>query len=294
MLPLHASELACYQRCPREHQHAYVARRVPLLRPEALTRGTSVHRWLNQWWSTDGYVHAANMPEDPIARACCLGYAAYYERPHLEHVKVEAPWQVRLGSVECAGTVDAIGFEPYAGDPVRGFYPGTGGVALSGDEIIVEHKTTSSDISPGSAYWREVSLTNTQASMYAAAFPGAKLLWDAIRKPAIRKLRAGKSNEETDDELCARALALITENPDKYYQRQYIVRLEHEHASFINDIELVDAQRRVLQQPRNAKACWSFGRRCGYFQVCWESETLDNDALFTQNTHGLPTEENES
>lgn len=269
---LHASEVTCYQRCPREHQYAYVARRVPLVRPEALTRGTSVHRWLNEFWrgTFSGGLLDTYLPSDPIARACCLGYAAYYGRPPAAlSIIVEHPFVCSFGGVECAGTLDAL-------------------MVLNGEDVIVEHKTTASDISPGSAYWQQVSTCNVQVSMYAAAFPGAKVLYDVIRKPGLRKLRAGKPNEETDDELVARCLAAMSEEPAKYFQRAVIVRLEHEHEAFARDLYLVDSLRRLPDQPRNPSSCMAFGRRCGYFDVCWNGASLDDDSKFTENLHGLP------
>jgi hypothetical protein len=292
MPPLHASEATCLQRCPREWLHAYIDRRVPLVRPEALTRGTSVHRWLNAWWSMSPEFMAAQghniLPYDPIARACCLGYAARWERPHLLDCLVEEPFLTNVGGVECAGNVDVLGWERRVGDIFDGL-------------TICEHKTTSSDISPGSLYWRQVSQTNLQVSMYAAAFPGAKVLYDVIRKPSFRKLRAGKLNEETDDELVARCLAAMSAEPDKYFARAYVVRLEHEHAAFAQDVQSLDALRLIygatgisswraahsVHAPRNPASCHSFGRQCGYFEVCWGMERLDNDAAFGPNLHGL-------
>lgn len=310
--PLHASEARTYQACPRRWKHAYIDRRVPLLKPEALTRGSSVHRWLNAWWApnmtVDGRGTGSLLPEDPIARACCLGYAARYERPHLQDVEVELPFTAAIGGVRCAGTVDALGWEPGKPSEVKvghiGAHP-TDPTMVKVDlllyprspshMVIVEHKTTSSDISPGSSYWQQVSQTDLQVSLYAAAFPGATILYDVIRKPSLRKLRQGKETEETDDHLVARCLEDMSRFPDKYFQRQVIVRLEHEHAAFAADVTAIDALRRLhafpppqfhLKAPRNPSACMDYGRRCGYWDVCWGMESIDNDAVFTHNTHG--------
>lgn len=271
MLPLHSSEMLTYQRCPREWQHAYVARRVPLLRPEALTRGKAVHQWLAGAWSG---VPAA-LPEDPIAQACCLGYAARYGRQvtDLQQVQVEVGWEGLVGGVECAGELDAIGYES------------------DGQEVIVDHKTTSRDISPGSSYWSEIVTGNVQVSMYAAAHPGAKLMWDVIRKPALRKLRAGKPNEETDAQLVVRCLEAMAEDPARYFARVTVVRLEHEHAAFAEDVAAVDALRRGGPNPRNPSSCHSFGRLCRYHSVCYGNVSLDDDSVYGMNTHGLETSE---
>lgn len=275
LLPLHASEMRTYLRCPREHQHAYVARRVPLERPEALARGTSVHRYLNGWWRGDAEIV---LPEDPIARAMCLGYNARYSGPleGLAHVSaVEHPFETTLGGVRCAGTVDVLAEDHE-------------------NVVIIEHKTTASDISPGGVYWREFSKTNVQVSMYLAAYPRATIVVDALRKPAFSRLRKGKPNEETDDELALRCLAAMAEDPAKYFARYTIVRLESEREAFELDVGLVDERRRLRLQPRNADACHSFGRTCGYFDCCWEGASLDDDTVYGPNLHGLPVEDTES
>lgn len=256
MNPLHASEMRCYQRCPREWQHSYQSQREPLVKPEALSRGTAVHRYLNRWWMCE-----VDDPIDPIVKACCWGYSARYGAPHLSSVRVELPFTCTLGGVDCAGTVDAHG---YLGDV----------------EYVVEHKTTSSDISAGSAYWREVMHTNLQASLYLAAFPNARILYDVLRKPAFSKLRKGKPSEETDDELVARCLAAMAEEPAKYFARYEVVRLEVEKTELAADIVMVDRLRRGVEHPRNPSSCFTFGRECGYFPVCWEGRSLSNDTLY--------------
>lgn len=309
--PLHASEATCYLRCPREHQLAYGLRRVPRQTHQALSRGTSVHRCLNAWWGTCGALADGDLPTDPIARACCLGYQARYSMPHLEHVRVEVPWEATLGGVRCAGTVDAVGFDEH------------------GDEVIVEHKTTSLDIGPGAIYWRQVAVTDVQVSMYAAAFPGARVLYDVVRKPdlehsqvpvvdslgipvvldahgsRVRKTTGDKgwrrtgdkekgyvlqTRPETDDELVARCLAAMAADPARYFARSYIVRLEHEHEAFTRDLQLVDGMRRLPMQPRSPRSCYAFGRECGFYPVCWEGRSIDDDTLYTENTHGMPNE----
>jgi PD-(D/E)XK nuclease superfamily len=291
--PLHVSELRTYLRCPRKWSHAYRARRVPIIRPEALLRGSAVHRWLNAWHSGEIVKlpladRAAFLPADPIARACCLGYEARYGLRGIMDPLVEVPFRTMLGRTEVAGNVDVTGFEPTKKDSKSGYS------WVAGDPILIEHKTTSADISPGSSYWQEIAVSDSQISMYSAAFPGAKILYDAIRKPGLRKLRAGKPNEETDGELVARCLDAMAKEPEKYFQRAVMVRLEHEHAAFVRDVELVDELRRRPEHPRNASSCHSFGRRCGFFGVCWQGQSLDDDSVFTHNDHGEHASEGET
>ena len=257
--PLHASEMKLYLACPRKWHHAHGSRRVPRAESEALTRGRAVHRWLEGWWSGS----AVELPEDPIARACCLGYDAYWQHPLEGRWLTEASWRAELGGVACAGTLDAV-----AGD------------------AIVEHKTTSQDITPGSMYWRQVVTTDVQVSMYRAAFPGATILYDVIRKPALRPLRAGKPNEESAEEFVARCIAAMAEEPEKYFQRATVVRLESEDEAFARDVVSVDRLRRGSEHPRSAGNCFAYGSRCGYFDVCWGSASLSDDSVFRDQDAG--------
>jgi hypothetical protein len=188
--------------------------------------------------------------------------------PGLEVRGVEVPFSALVGDVEVEGTVDDL-------------------AEKNGQLIVIEHKTTSSDISAGGAYSREVVLTNLQATMYLAAFPGATILYDVIRKPAFRKLREGKPNEETDDELVARCLEAMAKDPARYFARFKVIRLEVEKAEFARDIAMIDRLRRGIEHPRNPSSCHAFGRMCGYFPVCWEGASLDDDTKFTANLHGV-------
>lgn len=53
--------------------------------------------------------------------------------------------------------------------------------------LVVEHKTTSADITPGSPYWRRLAL-DAQVSLYLGG--AGSLLYDVIKKPSLRPLRA--------------------------------------------------------------------------------------------------------
>ena len=149
MNPLHASEMRAYQACPRMWQHAYLDRRVPVSKSEAISRGTEVHRYLEQWWLGRTII-PSDLPPDPIAQACCLGYSAHYGSLPAGRIDVELPFTCEVGGsddtdglhtygVVCAGTVDALVCDVY------------------GELTIYEHKTTSRDLGPGALYWREMT-----------------------------------------------------------------------------------------------------------------------------------------
>lgn len=254
------SELACFRRCTREHHYRYRLRVEPLIPAESLVRGRRQHQALASWWSSDGVAYDLD-GMSPADRALFRGYSLTYQQPHLANVRVNVPFRVELShGLHVVGELDAMG------------------VGESG-AVIVEHKTTGSDIRPGSAYWREVVHTAPQASTYLLAFPGATVLWDALHKPQLRKLRAGKPNEETDAEFEARCLTSIAEEPERYYQRTTVVRLEEELKG--HRFEMIAWSQMISQwdskrgAPRNPDACWHFGRPCDFFGVCWEGRSLN-------------------
>lgn len=261
--PLHVSEMRLYQACPRKWSYAHVERRVPLERSLALSRGTEVHLWLAAWWA--GHGDDVELPADPVARACCIGYGAYYGEPprSVGAWQTEVPFTATVGGEAVAGTLDALSLDS---DSLRRGVP----PAVE----IVEHKTTSAPIEPGSPYWRQVVTCDPQVSMYLTAFPTAKVVYDVVRKPALRPLRAGKPNEETEDEYVSRMVAAMAEEPERYFQRANVVRLEADHEAFERDVVDVRRLMRTGVVPRNTSACFDFGRRCEYFGVCFEGMNL--------------------
>jgi hypothetical protein len=167
--------------------------------------------------------------------------------------------------------------------------------------LVVEHKTTSSDIGPGSAYWAKLTL-DTQVSAYLGAHEGVEgMLYDVIRKPGIRPYKATppadrkytkagalyasqREADETPEEFAERLRADISADPNRYYQRGVIVRLPDEAAEAARDTWLVAGSIRESMRldawPRNPGACDSYGRTCDYWSVCAGQAHLDDEALF--------------
>ena len=256
--PLHASEVKLYQACPRKWVFSYLLRRVSVQESIHLTRGKQVHSYLEDWWR--GYMHTCcDLPTEPLSQACCIAYDAYWGKPPVGAWYTEGYWVSKVGNVNCAGTVDAI-------DSVQ--------------NTIVEHKTTSQDISPGSMYWRQVVTTDVQVSMYRAAFPGATILYDVIRKPALRQKK-----DESEQDFVVRLVEAMAAKPEEYFQRATVVRLESEDEAFYADLVSVDRLRHGKEHPRNPANCFNYGSRCEYFDVCWGSQSLDDDSVFKNREH---------
>lgn len=256
------SELACYRACPRKHHYAYRERLAPLVPAEALTKGTDVHKALSASWLSNG--RATLLTPDVVTSALVAGYRQYYSPivpANATNLRTSVAFRVELETCILVGECDAVYTD------------------VAGRTVVVEHKTTSSGIEPGSSYWAEKVVSNPQVAAYLLAFPGAFVLWDALRKPAFRKLREGKPNEETDDGFYWRTLDAISKEPERYYQRANIFRTPEELDEARQDIETWAnrAKYELRTTPRNPDSCFSFGRRCEYFDLCWHGVAPDED-----------------
>ena len=176
--------------------------------------------------------------------------------------------------------------------------------------LVVEHKTTSADITPGSPYWRRLTL-DTQVSTYLGATEGVEgMLYDVIRKPGIKPYKATpeadrkytkagtlyaaqRAADETPEEYAERLRADISSDPNKYYARGIVVRLPHERIEAARDTWLVAGSIRESMRldawPRNPSSCDAYGRTCDYWAVCAGETTIDDAARF--RTAETPHEE---
>lgn len=122
----------------------------------------------------------------------------------------------------------------------------------------------------------------------------ARVAEKTANDPRVGQLHANQREEdETPEEFRDRLIEHIGENPDRYYQRGTVVRLEEQErdaaydlwqtARNIRDSELAD------RYPRTPGACVRYGRTCDYFDVCTNVESIDDDLRF--RTAGKPHEE---
>jgi hypothetical protein len=166
--------------------------------------------------------------------------------------------------------------------------------------FVLEHKTSSADIGPGSDYIARLRLDG-QVSMYlrAAREMGhgepAGVLYDVIGKVALRPYKKSaeiklkkdgtpyancRLEDETPDEYRARVAEHIAANPDDYFQRVTVVRLEDELREFERELWQMgsimrDAVRTGIA-PRNPDACSRYGSMCSFWPVCSGETSQDS------------------
>ena len=105
----------------------------------------------------------------------------------------------------------------------------------------------------------------------------------AVLEPS-RLYASCREHDETPDEYRARIREHIAANPDAYYQRGEVVRLESEmHAydleTWQQAVQMRDAQRLGIA-PRNPEACSRFGSVCSFFDVCSGAASLEDESRF--------------
>ncbi len=313
---LTSSRLKDARACQRRHKMHYLDGYVPVEEAGPLRFGSMIHTALEAWWSHYPDVRLqealAAIPADAdpfeaaMARALMLGYDTRWASQEYEVLAVEHEFRVPLinpatGAAsrtwQLAGKVDAI-------------------VSEAGRVLIVEHKTASQEIEPGSDYLKRLRL-DSQVSVYfegarAAGYPAEGCVYDVLRKPALRPLKATpeeerkytkekrdkagnliepsrlyanqRENDETPGEYFERLCAAIAEDPTRYFVRAEVVRLDAEMADAMADLWNVGRQIREAEVmgrfPRNPDACVMYGRTCPYFAVCAGEASLEDTTLF--------------
>lgn len=192
-----------YGSCPRMDYFHSIVRRVLRKKDENLRFGSLFHKGLEAWWRArmdvptdpDGWILSAidavrsDTDSDPFdrikAEILMHGYHTVWSGDDIEVLGVEVPFEGDLRNpltsgvsrtFRLGGKIDAI---------VR---------APSGQVWLVEHKTSSEDISDGSIYWQRLTL-DSQVSTYMTGarmlgYEPAGCIYDVIGKPSMRPLKA--------------------------------------------------------------------------------------------------------
>lgn len=174
-----------------------------------------------------------------------------------------------------------------------------------GKRLLLEHKSASEDIAdPAATYWRRLAIDSQVSSyMLKSLQAGDKLdgaLYDVIRKPSIRPKRLAKADlaeistkgtycgfeverDEYEDVLRGQgdetpylyALRVAREaltEPERYYQRRMIPRLDDDVAEYATELWAIADEIRLARLTgrhfRNSSACMEWGRPCEYLGIC--------------------------
>lgn len=318
------SQQKCYRRCAREHYFAYTLGYRPIEVDENLRFGSLIHLGLEHWWrAPEGRLEAAiealrdqtdNEYELAKAGVMLQGYDLRWRDDPYEVIAVESEFRAPLlnpdtgaasRTFELGGVLDVL---------VRNL--------TDGRIKLMEHKTSSDDIGPGSDYWKRLRI-DSQISIYlegVRALTGhaiSECVYDVLGKPGLRpssiperdehgskivldkdgervRTKAGKWREtasaadgyvlqtrpETPDEYRQRLVEHIADNPERYYQRGAVVRLDTEKIEAMHDAwgtaRMIRDSELSGRWPRNVDSCVRWGRSCDYFAVCTGEASLED------------------
>lgn len=238
------------------------------------------------------------------ARGLMIGYDAKWRDAKWETIGVEEVFHLPVVNPETGAKSRTF--------TQAGKYDGI--VGFSGRTYLLEHKTTSDDISdPTGTYFSRLAI-DSQVSAYVLANwqSGRKLdgtLYDVIKKPGIRPKNLSKADRahiasggeyfgfkiprdvqfavsQTQDrecpELYACRLARDTiENPEKYFARKMIPRLDAEVTEYAGELwevgqSIISARARDAHY-RNSGACVEYNTPCAYLGICSGFDTPDSD-----------------
>ena len=176
---------------------------------------------------------------------------------------------------------------------------------------ICETKTSSEDISRGSTFWKRVTM-DVQVGIYIKGARSLGLnaigcLYDVLGVPQIRPQMATpveqrkytkptkkdpvsrlyanqRETDEAPEEFGKRCLDLLMAEPNRFYVRGEVVRLDTEQAETAADtwataIALRDAKR-LNMYPRNPGNCIQWSRECEYLPICCGEASRDDTLLY--------------
>ena len=296
--------------CHRAYQLFYVQGKRPVIPSDALGFGTAMHSLLEGVWGGSSSMakgagdggpsfNTGDPYSDMTLKALYEGYLDRWERDddeRFEKVAAEVYFEAPLMNPETggisktwvlAGKIDAIAREK-----------------SSGKLYIIEHKTTSQDIGPGSDYWRRLAIDGQVSGYYVGAqangYDVENSLYDVIRKPTIKPYKATPEDkrkynkdgslsktcrelDETPEEWYHRLELDIIQRPDYYYARVEVARSADDLTDYLFDMwavgrEIADAQR-LGRFSRNPQNCQSYGK-CEFFDVCSGCADIDDVTLF--------------
>ena len=284
---------------------------VSIERAHSLRFGSAVHvglekLWTNGWDAESAITAALQSTSDPFDAArieiALLGYHTRWKDEPLELVCAEKEFRNTL-------------VNPDTGAPSKTWEQAGKLDVLVRDQLsliwIMEHKTSSEDVSTGSQYWEKLRLDSQVSNYFVGArslgYEPAGVIYDVLKKPSIRPAKATpiesrkytkagalyanqRDTDETPEEFRARLLEDVAAKPAEYYSRGEVARLESEEFESARDnwhwAKLIRESQLSNRWPRNPEACERYHRMCEFWPVCTKTASIDDPTRFSiEKTH---------
>jgi hypothetical protein len=316
------SEITTRRRCAREHFYAYVMCMRPLEDVEALRFGTAWHLAMEAYWkgmdADSCFRIAAERLPDPFEQAklrvLLAGYQARWgEELMNEVVAVEQEFRAPIVNPETGassrlyqlgGKLDVLLTDRYVEHKTSSEDIGFGSVywrlLTLNSQVSTYHagaRSLGHDVK--ACIYDVVKKPSKRPTQIPLVDDGAKIVLDAegtrVRTKDGKKWRETgdaekgyvlQTRDETPDEYQARLAEDVAADPDKYFQRGEVVRLENEERESMLDIwnavKSMHIDTLAGRHPRNSDACRRYNRLCPYMPVCTGEASLDDTTRFMQ------------
>lgn len=231
------SKVKLFKACRRAYFFKHIEKLVPVEKAEALETGLRYHDYI------EGLYKGEEITGFSKEAAMAKAYEKYI-LPKIPKVTPELWFSEVISGHTLTGRIDGI----------------------TPDGCVVEHKTTSADISPNGEY--EYSLMwDEQIPAYMAAKKTNKIKYTVCRKPTIRLKK-----DETEEEFFARMVAWYDEDTESKIRTFDVYRDQEEIEQFMRDFvgicEEMESAEATKKLYRNTCHCSAWGRRCEYSSIC--------------------------
>lgn len=190
----------------------------------------------------------------------------------------------------------------------------------TGHRVVVDHKSTSEDITdPNAAYWRQLVVESQPTHYLLLEWENGEKydygMWDVMRKPQIAPRALAKKDVtrllegaayfgtplDEDSKAyvreCERETLMMyigrlaedvcVERPERHYQRKLVPRLDAEMLEYANETwghgqDILHA-RRNNRWPRNSGACFTFNKPCKFLGICSKHDNIDSGKWATKH-----------
>ncbi len=280
------SELRRRRNCPAAGIYAY-----DMLRKQkaddsahALYFGTFIHRATDLWMRTKEIVtvlkwieaqlpHLRKESDMRMARAMMTGYCVLWKSAKVQSVANGSRFCVPFPETTWAGR---------NGHYLCGEWDGV--VRWNGTTYMRETKTSSEDISMGSAYYTSLRMdSQTQLYYGAAEAMGYELegvMYDVLGKPANKVPVSGDLDAYEKAMLKSLQNSIEGKTKRKYMRYDILITPEQVEAAWEDASETIRARVEYGLDYRNDGACRKWGRLCEYFDVCTGMADINDNNRF--------------
>ncbi len=229
------SQIKTFKACRKAWEFKYLEHLVPVQPAESLATGKRYHELI------EILEQGEQLPDEYTKEVAMATAYQKYILPQFHVVAAEKELEKPLGDHILHGFVDG----------------------LSDDGFIVEHKTTSADISEGGEYEYNL-LWDEQVLAYMSLTGLRKVHYTVIRKPTIRLKK-----DESEKEFFQRMVEWYDTDTEQKIRVFTVERTDDEVAQFEDDFMMIcDEMTHSGNHYRNTCNCNAWGRRCEYSSIC--------------------------